>query len=495
MRRWCSCTCSTQPPARSISSSSHIPGITAPLWFIDPEWAKPALLILGLWGAGNAIILYLAGLLNVPRELYEAITVEGANAWQRFKHVTLPMITPVILFTVITGMIDSFQYFDQAYVASTTAGTSVGDPQGSLMFYGVWLYQQALHLFPHGLRLRAGLGAVRGHDALHAHSCCGRRGAGSTTGEGSHSRRRRTPAANQTRPRPAQGVPDGGRQPRRLIAVSLAFVIPVLFMFLTAVMTDQQALSARLIPHPFVWSNFVNGVPPAADPAVDVEHVPVCGALDSRASVLSCVPVAYAFARLEWKGRNVVFLLVLATLMLPTQVTSVPLYILWARQFHDWTGIQFIGTLKPLIIPSFFGDAFSIFLLRQFFMTIPKELTDAMRVDGAGEFQILMRVVVPLAKPAIAAVALFNFIYAWNDFYGPLVYLSQNTARPDAFDRTVVVSRDSSRELESDDGGGAAVHAADRDHLLPRPARVYRRHHADRRQGVTSRPVWPIQFE
>ena len=279
-----------------------------------------------------------------------------------------------------------------------------------------------------------------------------------------------------------------------MIAVSLAFVIPVIFMFLTALMTDQQALSARLIPHPFVWSNF----------STVFHQLPILrltwntflyAGLSTVGVVLSCVPVAYAFARLEWKGRNVVFLLVLATLMLPTQVTSVPLYILWARQFHDWTGIQFIGTLKPLIIPSFFGDAFSIFLLRQFFMTIPKELTDAMRVDGAGEFQILMRVVVPLAKPAIAAVALFNFIYAWNDFYGPLVYLSQNTARPDAFDRAVVVSRDPPRELESDDGGGAAVHAADRDHLLPRPARVYRRHHADRRQGVTSRPVWPIQFE
>jgi multiple sugar transport system permease protein len=211
-----------------------------------------------------------------------------------------------------------------------------------------------------------------------------------------------------------------------LIAVSLAFVIPVIFMFLTALMTDQQALSARLIPHPFVWSNF----------STVFHQLPILrltwntflyAGLSTVGVVLSCVPVAYAFARLEWKGRNVVFLLVLATLMLPTQVTSVPLYILWARQFHDWTGIQFIGTLKPLIIPSFFGDAFSIFLLRQFFMTIPKELTDAMRVDGAGEFQILMRVVVPLAKPAIAAVALFNFIYAWNDFYGPLVYLSQNT--------------------------------------------------------------------
>jgi multiple sugar transport system permease protein len=153
--------------------------------------------------------------------------------------------------------------------------------------------------------------------------------------------------------------------------------------------------------------------------------------------VVSCIPVAYAFARLRWKGRNVVFLLVLSTLMLPTQVTSIPLYILWAKQYHDWTGIQFIGTLKPLILPNFFGDAFSIFLLRQFFMTIPSELTDAMRVDGANEFQIMMRVVVPLAKPAIAAVALFNFIYAWNDFYGPLVYLASN---PDAQTLSIALS-------------------------------------------------------
>ena len=97
------------------------------------------------------------------------------------------------------------------------------------------------------------------------------------------------------------------------------------------------------------------------------------------------------------------------------------------QAIHEWTGIQFIGTLKPLIIPSFFGDAFSIFLLRQFFMTIPKELSEAMRVDGANELQILWKVIVPLAKPAIVAVALFNFIYAWNDFYGPLVYLAGNT--------------------------------------------------------------------
>jgi multiple sugar transport system permease protein len=116
-----------------------------------------------------------------------------------------------------------------------------------------------------------------------------------------------------------------------------------------------------------------------------------------------------------------VFLLVLATLMLPAQVTSVPLYVIFVR-------LHWIGTLKPLIVPNFLGDAFSIFLLRQFFLTIPQELSDAARVDGAGEIRILTRVIVPLAKPAIVAVALFQFLFAWNDFFYPLLY-SGNSQR------------------------------------------------------------------
>ena len=211
-----------------------------------------------------------------------------------------------------------------------------------------------------------------------------------------------------------------------LIAVSLAFALPVVFMLLTALMTDEQALSARLIPSPVQFSNFTQ-VFRDIDLVRFTWNTFLYAGLSTVGVVISCVPVAYAFARIDWRGRNIVFLLVLSTLMLPTQVTSVTLYILWAKQFHEWTGIQYIGTLKPLIIPSFFGDAFSIFLLRQFFLTIPKELTDAIRVDGGGHLEILRRVVIPLSKPAIAAVALFNFIYTWNDFYGPLVFLAGNT--------------------------------------------------------------------
>jgi multiple sugar transport system permease protein len=135
-------------------------------------------------------------------------------------------------------------------------------------------------------------------------------------------------------------------------------------------------------------------------------------------------------SRMRWRGREAAFIVVLSTLMLPVQVTIVPLYILFVR--FGW-----VGTMKPLIVPLFFGDAFTIFLLRQFFLTIPSELSDAARVDGASEFQIMTRVIVPLAKPAIAAVALFQFLYSWNDFFSPLLYLISN---PDLWTLSVGLS-------------------------------------------------------
>src|SRR6185436_18140055 len=134
--------------------------------------------------------------------------------------------------------------------------------------------------------------------------------------------------------------------------------------------------------------------------------------------LISSIPVAYAFSRLRWRGRDWVFLVVLVALMLPPQVTVVPLYVMWAK-------LHLVGTLWPLIVPNWFGDAFSIFLLRQFFLTIPEEYLDAARVDGCGELRILLTVVTRLAKPAIAAVALFSFLYTFNDFFLPLLYTGE----------------------------------------------------------------------
>jgi multiple sugar transport system permease protein len=135
--------------------------------------------------------------------------------------------------------------------------------------------------------------------------------------------------------------------------------------------------------------------------------------------VASSIPVAYALSRLRWKGRDAVFVIVLVALMLPPQVAVVPLYVMWAK-------LGLVGTLWPLIIPVWFGDAFAIFLLRQFFLTIPEDYLDAARVDGCGEFRILTTVVVRLAKPAIAAVALFSVLYCFNDFFLPLLYVGEN---------------------------------------------------------------------
>lgn len=207
-----------------------------------------------------------------------------------------------------------------------------------------------------------------------------------------------------------------------LIAAAVAFLAPFAFITLTALMTNDQALSSRLWPSPFAWHNFIDVFTKAPLWRWTLNTL-MYSVLATIGVILSSVPVAYALARLRWRGRQAAFLVVLVALMLPPQVTVVPLYVMWAK-VHPF-GFNFIGTLWPVIIPNWFGDAFSIFLLRQFFLTIPEEYMDAARVDGCGELRILTTVVARLAKPAIAAVALFSFLYTFNDFFLPLLYTGE----------------------------------------------------------------------
>ncbi|MGP4038653.1 carbohydrate ABC transporter permease [Gracilibacillus sp. D59] len=136
-------------------------------------------------------------------------------------------------------------------------------------------------------------------------------------------------------------------------------------------------------------------------------------------AVFSNSLIAYGFSRIEWKGRDAVFIIVLATLMLPFQVIMVPLFLLFKE-------INWVGTFLPLIVPHFFGNPFFIFLLRQFFMGIPKELAESARMDGANELMIYWKVILPLSKPVLATVVIFQFIEAWRDFLGPLIFLNDN---------------------------------------------------------------------
>ncbi len=134
-------------------------------------------------------------------------------------------------------------------------------------------------------------------------------------------------------------------------------------------------------------------------------------------TVVSCTLVAYGFARFRFPGRNLLFLLVIATIFLPSVVTTIPTYTLFLK-------IGWVGTWLPLIIPAFFANAYDVFLLRQYLLTIPREMDEAAAIDGAGPFRTLVSVIIPQAWPVIGAVAIFHLVYTWNDFFGPLIYLS-----------------------------------------------------------------------
>ncbi|MGI6459290.1 MAG: carbohydrate ABC transporter permease [Candidatus Hydrogenedentales bacterium] len=203
-----------------------------------------------------------------------------------------------------------------------------------------------------------------------------------------------------------------------LLAGSALFLFPLVWMLSTALKPLDQTMlmPPRWIPGPAQWANFREAVSyiPFFTYARNTLTIALLGTLGT---LVSSSLVAYGFSRIEWKGRDTVFIVLLATMMVPFPVTMVPLYAVF-RYVH-W-----IGTFRPLWVPAWFGaSAFNVFLLRQFFLTIPRDFDDAARIDGCTEFGIFRRVVLPLSRPALAVVALFHFMYCWNDFLGPLIYL------------------------------------------------------------------------
>lgn len=174
----------------------------------------------------------------------------------------------------------------------------------------------------------------------------------------------------------------------------------------------------------FKWQNFPDAMERGSRPGIGASfwvyfrNSLVIAFFSIVGTLFSNTPVAYAFARLKFPGRDILFVIILATMMLPFQVTMIPIYLF----FNDFLGWG--NTFLPLIIPTFFANAYDVFLLRQFFRTIPEEMCDAARVDGASEWQIFTRIVLPLSVPVLATVTVFTFLWAWNDFTGPLLFLT-----------------------------------------------------------------------
>ncbi len=202
-----------------------------------------------------------------------------------------------------------------------------------------------------------------------------------------------------------------------LLPLSIIYMLPFFWMLSTALKTDQQVMAwpPVWIPNPIAWDNFPRAI--EFFPFwLFLKNTMIIAVFGVVGIVISSSLVAYSLARIRWPGRDVLFAITVATMMLPYQVTIIPLFIVFKQ-------LGWINTYLPLIVPAWFGGAFYIFLLRQFFMTIPQELSDAARIDGASEFRSYFQIILPLAKPALATVVLFEFLARWRDFLGPLIYL------------------------------------------------------------------------
>ena len=205
-----------------------------------------------------------------------------------------------------------------------------------------------------------------------------------------------------------------------LVLAGVAFLAPFAWMVSTSLkpVNEAMTLPVRWIPRVVQWHNYPDAIQAMVYFWRYVANSLFLCIMTVLGTVTSSTLAAYGFSRIEWKGREKVFLALLATMMIPYPIIMVPIYSLFKS-------LGWIGTLKPLWAPSFLAGAFNVFLLRQFFMALPKEMAEAARIDGCNEFQILIRIVLPLSKPVLLVVAIFQFMATWNDFLGPLIFLTE----------------------------------------------------------------------
>ncbi|MEE8392301.1 MAG: carbohydrate ABC transporter permease [Anaerolineae bacterium] len=210
-----------------------------------------------------------------------------------------------------------------------------------------------------------------------------------------------------------------------LILLTASYAFPLFWMVSSALKNDSQiyTIPPVLIPNPAHWNNFVDGWTRLPFTTFAINSIFRYTLPVTIATVVTSTIVAYGFSRLRWPGRDTLFYVCMMTMMVPWQVTMVPLFITFKQ-------LGWINSYRPLTVGAFFGHPYFIFLLRQFFRTIPEELSDAARIDGASEVGILVRIILPLSVPALAVVALFRFVWAWNDYLGPLIYLHEQDLYP-----------------------------------------------------------------
>jgi multiple sugar transport system permease protein len=371
----------------------------APLpWVAAPETAMLSIIIATMWWtAGYNMILYLAGLQDIPVAVREAARIDGATAWQEFRNVTLPMLRPVTFFVVVMSIAKSFQVFGQVYVMTQ------GGPSNSTLTIVNYLYVVGFTWFEMGY---AAAIAYALFALLLVITVIQLRMTARESGGGFV----RTDLVVRMGLYAMMGL------------VLVVWMAPLVWMLSTSLKPEGQILSLipRWIPKAFTLENYRDVLDKFRLVAWGRNSIVVAAGATILGLLIS-IPAAYAFAKMRFWGQQWIFLLILSTILIPVHITIVPLFVGLAK-------LKLTDTYFSLIMPNV-ANGFGVFLLRQFFQGIPQELEEAAILDGASRLGILLRVVLPLSRPPIMAVAIFMFIQSWNDFMWPLIVTNTDATR------------------------------------------------------------------
>ena len=398
-------------------------GIDPQQWIFDETQVIPSLVAMAMWtSSGAAMIVYLAGLQGIPQHLYEALAIDGGGTW-----APLPLPDPAA--------------DDAADPLQRGADLHRGDPDlRPALHHDQWRSQQrqlvlhalrVSHRLPEpgdGLRLRPGLGPLRDRCLLQPAGVRELPLVGLLRGWGEVEM-----ARLQVSPR---GATPGRRALGRggpwvllrtavfwvlLAALGASTLFPFVWLLRSSLMNQLEIFATPIqwLPSDWLWSNYQQAftiVPFASY----FRNTALLASLNIIGTVASSSFVAYGFARFAFWGRRALFAMVISTLMLPSVITLIPSFVLW----H---GIGGVNTYFPLFVPSFFGNAFYVFMLRQFYLGLPRDYDEAAHIDGANYLSIYWNIILPLSRPALVTVALFTFLSVWNDFLTPLIYLSDTS--------------------------------------------------------------------
>lgn len=205
-----------------------------------------------------------------------------------------------------------------------------------------------------------------------------------------------------------------------LLLFAVIFLFPFVWLVMTSLKTPEEILKfpPSILPETFQWSNYKEALQAIPFTRYMMNTFTIC-IINIIGQLFSAPLVAYSISRIPWRGRNIIFTIVVATMILPAQVQMIPQYIIFTK-------LGWVNTIMPLTIGAFFGAPFFIFLLRQFLLGVPTELSEAAKIDGASELRIYVKIIMPILKPALATVALFSFVWSYVDFMGPLIYLNDS---------------------------------------------------------------------